>query len=127
MRLLLDTHVLIWWLRDDPRLGAKARRIIADPRVRVMASIASPWEMSVKCRIGKLTERGADMLEWLDGQGVATLPIRAADLHALEALPLLHRDPFDHLLIAQAQVEDARIMTDDGLILRYGVPCIGVS
>ncbi|RVT41736.1 type II toxin-antitoxin system VapC family toxin [Sphingobium algorifonticola] len=127
MKLLLDTHVLLWWLKDDLRLGRKARAVIADPKVHVMASIASPWEMSVKHRIGKPAERGGDMLEWLVGQGVEILPVRAADLRALEALPLLHRDPFDHLIVAQAQTENARIMTDDGLILRYGVPCIGIG
>jgi PIN domain nuclease of toxin-antitoxin system len=83
--------------------------------------------MSVKHRIGKLDERGGDMLAWLEGEGVDVLPIRANDLRALEKLPLLHRDPFDHLIIAHALVEEARIMTDDGLIARYGVPCIGVA
>jgi len=127
MKLVLDTHVILWWLWDDPRLGQRARAVIADPRVKVMASIASPWEMSVKHRIGKLDERGGDMLDWLEDEAVEVLPVRADDLRALEALPLLHRDPFDHLIIAQALVEGARIMTDDGIMARYDVPCTGVA
>jgi PIN domain nuclease of toxin-antitoxin system len=127
MKLLLDTHVLIWWLRDDFRLGRRARAMIADPTVRLLASIASPWEISVKYRIGKMTERGGDMLDWLTRASVQVLPLRLEDLHALESLPLIHRDPFDHLIVAQALVEDAHIMTDDRMMAAYKVPCIGVA
>ncbi|MET0372256.1 MAG: hypothetical protein ABW039_12880 [Sphingobium sp.] len=75
----------------------------------------------------KLDERGAEILARPEGEGVYILPVRAEDLRMLEMPPLLHCDPFDHLIIAHAMVEEARIMTDDGLIARYGVPCIGVS
>lgn len=127
MKLLLDTHVLIWWLQDDLRLGHKARGMIAEARIEILVSLASPWEISVKHRIGKMAERGADLLAWLEGEGIEVLPLRASHLRVLEALPRFHRDPFDHLIIAQARAEGATIMTDDAIIPRYGVPCIGVA
>lgn len=127
MKLLLDTHVLIWWLTDNLRLGARARAMIADSGVNVMASVASPWEMSVKCRIGKMSERGSDMMAWLERQEVAVIGLTSTHLKLIETLPLLHRDPFDHLILAQAIDENARIMTEDSIMPRYGVPCIGVS
>lgn len=128
MKLLLDTHVLLWWLQDDFQLGAGARAMIADPRASLLVSIATPWEISIKRRIGKMEESGCDLLEWLEGQAeIEILPLRASDLRILEALPLIHRDPFDHLILAQAQAQGAVIMTADAAMPRYGVPCIGVA
>lgn len=124
MRLMLDTHVLLWWLQDSPRLSQKARALIADPDHEVMVSLASPWEISVKHRIGKMAESGAEVMAALEGQGIAMLDLNRAHLHVLEAMPLIHRDPFDHLIIAQALAENCVVMTDDAQIPAYGVPCL---
>lgn len=124
MRLMLDTHVLLWWLQDSPRLGEKARALIADPDHELMVSLASPWEISVKHSIGKMQESGADVMAALGGQGIAMLDLKPAHLRVLEAMPLVHRDPFDHLIIAQALAERCVIMTDDAQFDAYGVPCL---
>ena len=127
MKLMLDTHVLLWWLQDDARLGSRARALIADNGNEILVSIASPWEIAIKHRLGKMSESGGDIMGELERQALKVLPIRADDLRALENLPPLHRDPFDHLIIAQAAVERAPIMTVDAVIPRYGLPCIGVA
>ena len=121
---MLDTHVLLWWLQDNPRLSQKARALIADPDHELMVSLASPWEISVKHRIGKMQESGADVMVALDGQGIAVLDFEPEHLRVLEAMPLIHRDPFDHLIIAQALAERCTIITDDAQFSAYGVPCL---
>ena len=129
MRLLLDTHVLLWWLRDDARLRPRARALIADSGVEVLVSIASAWEVSVKHRLGKLPESGACVVSEAVAEGFQVIPVEAAHVAALDALPRLggHKDPFDHLLLAQAVAEGAALMTDDHVMRRYGVRCIGVG
>ncbi|MBW8785366.1 MAG: type II toxin-antitoxin system VapC family toxin [Novosphingobium sp.] len=129
MKLLLDTHVLLWWLRDDPRLSGRARSVIAAPNVAVLVSIGSLWELSIKCRIGKIEESGARVLRETIGENFAVLDVTAAHLAALEGFPRVapHNDPFDHLILAQAQAEMAIVMTGDRIMTRYGVPCIGVG
>lgn len=127
MRLLLDTHVLIWWLRRDPKLGVKTRHAIASPENAVMISVATPWEMTVKYRIGKLDERGAGA--WLEAEraGFTLLPLTSDHLAVLETLPRRHGDPFDHLIIAQAKAENALLVTNDRKMLGYDVQCLRVS
>lgn len=125
MKLLLDTHALLWSLSDDARLGPTARDLIIDPANDVLVSIASLWEIVIKTRIGKLEASIADIDRAIDAQGFARLPIDPHHLVALGRLPALHRDPFDQLLIAQAQVEDARLMTNDVEIARYDVATVG--
>ena len=127
MRLFLDTHVLLWWLQDNPRLGPVARSLIADGENDILISVASPWEISVKHRTGKMTERGSAILAALASEEMELVPLTADHLAALEQLPPLHRDPFDHLILAQAQAERAAIITSDEIMPRYGIPCIGVT
>lgn len=127
MRLLLDTHVLLWWLLGDARIGPKARALIADPANDVAVSIASPWEIALKFRIGKIGESGSAIFSQLDRLGFDLIPLRVGHLAVLEGLPLHHRDPFDHMIIAQAKAEGMVIMTEDRIIPRYAVPCTGVS
>lgn len=124
MRLMLDTHVLLWWLQDSPRLGQQARALIADPDHELLVSLASPWEISVKHRIGKMQESGSEVMAGLDDQGIAMLDLKPAHLRVLEAMPLIHRDPFDHLIIAQALAERCTIITDDAQFSAYGVACL---
>lgn len=127
MRLILDTHVLIWWLRGDPKLGPKTRTAIENPESILLISAASPWEMSVKFRIGKLDERGSRA--WLDAEaaGCTLVPITSEHLVALESLPRRHDDPFDHLILAQAKVEEALLVTNDRRMLGYDIPCLRVT
>lgn len=129
MKVLLDTHVLLWWLRDDRRLSQRARAVIADSRAIVLVSIASGWELSVKGRIGKIAESGAPVMREAAEQGFQIIGLTPEHLAALEALPRVngHGDPFDQLLLAQALVEDAVLMTADKLMTSYGVRCTGVA
>ena len=124
MRLLLDTHVLLWWLQDNARLGPRARGLIADPSNVILISVATPWEISVKHRIGKMEESGSAIMAAIADQGIAMLTLTSEHLRVLEAMPLIHRDPFDHLIIAQALAESCAVVTDDAAFPAYGVPCI---
>lgn len=124
MKLLLDTNALIWWLRDDPRLGPRARHVISDRDSEILVSTISLWEVSMKWRAGKMEYAGSAFLEDLRHEEIEPLGISIAHLLALEELPLHHKDPFDHLILAQAKVEGARIVTSDREMTRYGIPCI---
>ena len=124
MRLLLDTHALLWWLDGDRRLSRKARRAIADRETTVLVSAASAWEIATKVRIGKLpgaTDVAADIPGCLARQRFEGLDISV--LHAQRAgrLPGTHRDPFDRVLIAQAQIEDLPVVTNDEIFDVYRV------
>ncbi|CAN5143224.1 type II toxin-antitoxin system VapC family toxin [soil metagenome] len=124
MRLLLDTHVLLWWLADDPNLSRSASRAIAEAD-RVVVSAASAWEIGVKQAIGRLT--GPDDLEGemaTNRFDALAISVRHA-LHAA-ALPQLHSDPFDRMLVAQAQLETLTLVTADQSILRYEVDLLAV-
>jgi len=124
VRLLLDTHVLLWWLDDNPQLGRRSRKLIADPATDVFVSQVSIWETAIKQRIGKLQIGPAEILPRLPEFGFSLLEICNKHLLALAELAKHHGDPFDHLLLAQASVEDAAIMTSDRKLPLYGVRCI---
>ena len=119
MKLLLDTHALLWWLSDDRRLGPRARALIADPSNDVLISVVSLWEIVVKRRIGKLEADIGQIEQALGRDEFARLSITPGHLAALALLPDHHRDPFDHLLIAQAIVEDAVFISDDLDMRKY--------
>ena len=127
MRLLLDTNALIWWLTDQPKLGHRGRALIADCENSVMTSIVSLWEISIKWRVGKMTQPGTFFARLLREQGIACLPITNDHLAALEELPFHHGDPYDHMILAQAKVEGATLMTSDRILAAYDIPCIGVA
>jgi PIN domain nuclease of toxin-antitoxin system len=120
VRLLLDTHALLWWLGDDPRLGPAARIRIADAGTEVLVSVVSLWEIVVKVRLGKLEARIEEVEAAIDADGFLRLPITPRHLSALRDLPAHHRDPFDHLLIAQAIAEGAAFVTADRGAPAYG-------
>ena len=124
MKLLLDTHALLWWLADDPRLGRHARGLIEEPANDILISIASLWEMAVKLRAGKLQADLAAVMDEAKREGFITLGIAPAHLLALATLPMHHRDPFDHLLIAQAITEDAVFLSGDSNVSKYPVRSI---
>lgn len=128
MKFLLDTHTLLFWLNDDDRLGPKARERIADPANDIFVSAASLWEIVVKTRIGKLEADIGEILEASERSGFLRLGIEPAHLAAFATLPAHHRDPFDHLLIAQAIAERAIFISADANAAKYPleiVPCSG--
>ncbi|MFC6789798.1 type II toxin-antitoxin system VapC family toxin [Methylobacterium komagatae] len=123
MRLLLDTHALLWWLNDDAALGPGGRDLIADPANDVLVSTVSLWEIVVKTRIGKLQADIRAIAAAVAEGGFARLDLAVDHLLALDRLPVdsAHRDPFDHLLVAQAIAEDAAFMTADRRMVHYPV------
>jgi PIN domain nuclease of toxin-antitoxin system len=123
VKLLLDTNVLIWWLEDDLRLGRGARALIADSGSAPIASVVSIWEITMKWRAAKYRNSGSVFMAFLHEESVPILGLEPAHLERLENVGAHHKDPFDHLLIAQAMVEGARIVTSDREMTRYGVPC----
>jgi PIN domain nuclease of toxin-antitoxin system len=120
-RLLLDTHAWLWWQSGDRRLGSRARQaVLAAPAV--LFSAASAWEIAIKTRLGKLTlPKGASIEEQLALDGFESLAVTLAHAEAVRALPALHRDPFDRMLVAQASEEDLVILTKDPQIRQYDV------
>jgi PIN domain nuclease of toxin-antitoxin system len=119
MKLLLDTHVLLWWLDDSPRLPLPMRALIADPARTVFLSAASAWEIRIKQKLGKL-EVSAHFDAAVDGSEFQWLPISRAHANATADLPMHHRDPFDRMLIAQAQCESLTLLTVDERLTAYG-------
>lgn len=120
MNVLLDTHVLLWWLSDDPRLGARARELIADPDTTVYLSAVVMWEIRIKQAIGKLAV-ARDFRTVVDTQGFTELPLTINHTEALAQLPMHHRDPFDRMLIAQARSERLTVVTADESLCAYEV------
>lgn len=123
MKLLLDTHILIWYLEGHPNLPESQRLMIEDRRNLVAVSTASLWEMAIKISLGKLElmDDLATIETTLLQQGIRILPIQTAHLQRLLGLPFHHRDPFDRLIIAQALVEDMTLVSDDDLFSLYPV------
>ncbi|MGB5450618.1 MAG: type II toxin-antitoxin system VapC family toxin [Sedimenticolaceae bacterium] len=119
-RLLLDTHAFLWWLADAPELGNSARKAIADERNEVFVSAATGWEVAIKRAAGKL--QAPDNLDaMVEESGFSHLPVTFFHGEQAGALPMHHRDPFDRMLVAQAQAEGLVIVTRDLYIQRYGV------
>ncbi len=124
MRVLLDTHTLLWWLDGDRRLSRTARNRMADPDNIVLVSAASAWEITTKARIGKLPGALAvaeDVAGAVAGQGFSALDITIFHAQRAGRLPGGHRDPFDRMLIAQAQLEDVPIVSNETIFDGYGV------
>lgn len=121
-RLLLDTHVLLWWLADGPELPEDLKGEI-ETELEVYVSVASLWEISIKAAAGKLSIPDT-FPEVVENSGVSELPIRTQHAYLAGRLPLLHRDPFDRLLIAQAMTEKLTLVTRDSAIHAYDVPIL---
>ncbi|MBI3183003.1 MAG: type II toxin-antitoxin system VapC family toxin [Myxococcales bacterium] len=122
--MLLDTHVFLWWRVDDRRLGRVAREAVASAEV-VWVSAASAWEAAVKAALGRLRLPRSFEAEVVDS-GFEKLAITMAHAEAAGALPPLHRDPFDRMLIAQARLEGLTLVTHDRSFEPYGVPVLWV-
>lgn len=127
MRLLLDTNALIWWLEDSPKLGQRARALIADSGNEVMTSIVSLWEIAIKWRVGKMHAHATAFADLLADQNIAVLGVETCHIRELESLPFLHGDPYDHMILAQAKAEKAVVLTSDREMTAYAVPCVGVD
>ena len=124
MQILLDTHALLWWLTDDPALTKPARKVIAETGNVVFVSAASAWEIATKVRLGKLASAAnlaADFSGHIEREGFQVLAISGE--HAVRAglFPGAHKDPFDRMLIAQAQAEDMPIVSNEVQFDLYGV------
>lgn len=120
VNLLLDTHVFLWWLSDDPKLGGLTRAAIADGRNEVSVSAVTIAEIAIKRSQGKL-DAPHDLLHILAEEGFTELPLLSTHAAGLETLPWHHRDPFDRMLVAQAKVEGLTLATLDKIIRAYDV------
>lgn len=123
MNLLLDTHVLLWWLADDAALDDTPRAAIADGANVVYVSAATVWEIAIKRSLGKLSVPD-DLPTVLETEGFRKLSITWEHAFRTEGLPNIHRDPFDRVLIAQCLVEGLTMVSSDRHIARYGVPLL---
>jgi PIN domain nuclease of toxin-antitoxin system len=124
MKLLLDTHLLLWAAGEPDRLSAEARSLIENPENELLFSAASFWEVAIKRGLGRpdfnvdarLLRRG------LLDNGYSELPIRSDHIIGIESLPTLHKDPFDRVLVAQATVEGVTLLTTDSVVAQYPGP-----
>ena len=124
LRLLLDTHALIWWFAVSERLSLPAKHAISDETNDVLVSAASAWEIATKHRLGKLPEAAAIALDlggYCASQLFEELPVTLDDASRAGALPEFHRDPFDRMLIAQALARNIPLISNEPLFDRYGV------
>jgi PIN domain nuclease of toxin-antitoxin system len=127
LKCLLDTHVFLWALKDDPRLSKRVRTILRDDTHELFWSAASTWELAIKAslrRIQFVMPLATYLPQKLAAEGLQPLSVSSEHAAATESLPLHHRDPFDRLLIAQAQIEDLTIVSADKALRRYDVDVI---
>lgn len=121
MNLLIDTHILLWQLDGDPRFRKRWREILEDTEREVFVSEITLWEIAIKARNGRLEVKLADVERAVDRLGYRWLALTRTHLRKLMTLPVIHRDPFDHLLLAQAASEALLLLTNDDEMTRYGV------
>jgi PIN domain nuclease of toxin-antitoxin system len=124
MQLLLDTHALLWWLADSPKLRAVWRRALADSQSRVVVSAASIWEIAIKSAMGRLKldlPSGLTLGDLATACGFEDMPVSARHAAAVARLPHHHADPFDRILIAQAQIERLTLVSADKAVKMYDV------
>ena len=127
MKVLLDTHTFLWWITDDPQLSKTARQVMEGPDNELFLSAASGWEIAIKARLGKLKlpdDLQGFVSEQLRINAIRVLPIQMAHALRVYTLPGHHRDPFDRLLVAQSQLEQLPILTDDPQMAQYSITVI---
>ena len=122
MRLLLDTHAFLWWWQGSAKVGARTRTAIADADV-VLVSAISAWEIAIKSALGRLRFSGS-VAHAVEACRFTKLGVDFEHIEALRSLPFHHKDPFDRLLVAQAMVERATLVTHDRALAPYGVPTL---
>jgi PIN domain nuclease of toxin-antitoxin system len=125
---LLDTHVLLWAAQNSPSMGTQARDIITNPANDILISVASIWEVVIKNGLGRpdFSVDPVRLREQALHAGFGELPVRAPHVLEVGALPSLHSDPFDRILLAQARIEQMVLLTNDQKLLEYGSPAQGV-
>ena len=126
MRVLLDTHVLVWYLEGNPNLSRPQRELIVKPETEVFVSMASLWEIAIKSSIGKirLTRPLTEILQQLSSQSIDILNLAPRHILQVATLPFHHRDPFDRMIIAQAKAEFLPVITNDAEFGAYEVKLI---
>jgi PIN domain nuclease of toxin-antitoxin system len=124
VRYLLDTHVLLWWIADDPKLRTDTRATITDPSYEVAVSVASIWEAAIKRAVGKLRFETPVLLDTLNRGGIRVLSITAEHALAAGDLPRHHHDPFDRMLVAQALAEGLTLISRDARLRSYEVAIV---
>lgn len=127
MKALLDTQVFLWWISDDPRLSSRASAIIKDGNNKLFLSAASGWEIAIKVRLGRLTlpePLETFVPEQMALNAIEGLPIQMSHALHVYTLPDHHRDPFDRMLVAQAQLENLPILSADPQISLYAVETV---
>lgn len=118
MRILLDTHVALWWIADSPKLTGEDRRLIADPANEIYVSAASAWEVEIKRGLGKIVIAD-DWKDVIDRNGFLWLDIKPCHADLLRQLPGIHKDPFDRMLVAQAKGEGLCLISHDSKVNDY--------
>lgn len=118
MQILLDTHLFIWWLKDDHQLSKLARKIITNADLVYVSSV-SIWEAAIKIQLGKLDANIQEIVEAIESEGFLELPLMARQAAIVAELPTIHRDPFDRMLVAQAVSEPLRLLTSDEILKQY--------
>lgn len=124
MRFLVDTHALLWWLFDDPRLSSAVREIVGDPQNEILVSSASAWEISTKHRLGRLpaaTELARDIASWVRRARFLELPVTISHAQRAGSWPQAHRDPFDRMLAAQSALEGLPLISRDPALQSFGI------
>jgi len=127
MKVLLDTHTFLWWVTDDPKLSSRVRKIISDGKNELFLSAVSGWEIAIKAQLGRIQipdKPQTFISEQMVANAIQGLPIQISHAVHIYNLPTHHRDPFDRMLVAQAQLEKLPILTDDPQISQYPVKVI---
>lgn len=120
MRILLDTHILLWWLKDDRRLSDAAVKIIGNAANDIFMSTVNAWEIAIKKSLGRIQIDMNEFLESIKNSGIGVLNITVNHACQISNLPDHHKDPFDRMLIAQSIVEPMRLLTHDDTLIPYG-------
>jgi len=123
MKILLDTHILLWWLMNDPSLATGTRLLIENPKNTIFVSAISAWEIAIKRAIGKL-QAPDDFDKAIERSHFHSLPITIPHAMGIMFLPPHHHDPFDRMLISQSKIEGCTLLTRDGRIGKYDLPII---
>jgi PIN domain nuclease of toxin-antitoxin system len=127
LRLLLDTHIVIWWAAGSSRLSSAARALIAAPDAELFVSAASWWELAIKRAIGRIDVDTAELRRALEQRAVRLLDVTFDHAEAAASLPAHHGDPFDRMLVAQSVCEGLRLLTRDERLSAYGSTVLAVS
>ena len=120
MKIIIDTHILLWWVVNDQRLPQKARRLIENPKNNIIVSAASIWEIAIKQALGRIKVDLKELEETIAENIFESLPVKLHHAIQVSELPAHHSDPFDQMLVAQCLAETAYLLTHDEQLQKYG-------